>query len=543
MPPRHPRWFPLLPAALAPLLASAPAPAAAEGFREALVSVLGEAREVAVLAGEDEEDAPRLTRVGGSAAFRGAGSNNESQVWVMDPLDGGTFAFRDLGEDPSSLAAPAPGGGGGGGGGPVVLTRDADDPAARWRVEWAGEGAVRLRTAGGDGGGGLLTPGGDRATLTPAADAGGEARLLVKRLVSVGSPTITRTPDGTLYAYFYRRGKVPGRENVGEFHRSVDNGATWELRSELPPFYGPSLFVHGGVPSLIYGHHAELQLRQTRDGGATWETHTFATLDGESIESGGGGPVLVARGHLHFGFMDKSGGRKRGWPGLYRLRVASAPVDADLTDPASWTVSEPIAFPEDPARRGTRGGWLEPNLVEGPDGRVWLVARVDHLTEGNVAAVLKLSDDRTRIEFENRHPAPGDQTGFIDAAWAGSSNFYIEKDPLRGFYWVMCNPHWTTPPAAERHRYVRNRLSLYATRDLKNYVKVEDLVEDDLFDDPVVSTWMTGFQQPSFVLDGGVMHYVLRTGYGTFDNYHDANLITYHRVDALPEVDFDAPAD
>ena len=103
--------------------------------------------------------------------------------------------------------------------------------------------------------------------------------------------------------------------------------------------------------------------------------------------------------------------------------------------------SSPKAFPATPAVQGIRKGWLEPNCARGPDGRIWVIARVDHEPEGNVAALLKLSTDRKQLEFKNQYPAVKDETGFFHAPWAGSAKFHILFDDVSGRYLVMSNPY------------------------------------------------------------------------------------------------------
>ena len=315
-------------------------------------------------------------------------------------------------------------------------------------------------------------------------------------------------------------------------YASADDGQNWALRTQFnQDIYGPTLFVLGNAIHMLYldlDARNKLQIKKSTDHGSSWSNHEILSF-ADDIETGGGTDVLVKDGILYYGFVDKGG--PGGWPTQFRLRVASCPTNADLTVSANWTVTEPLGFPSSPAVSGTRNGWLEPNLAEGPDGRVWVVARVDKTSTGDVAAVLKVSTDRANLEFTNQYPAPGNETGFIHAPWAGSSKFHIVRDDTSGRWLAMSNPYLGAPSSDTRHPYVRNILALYETADLKNYDLVKTLVEDDSLEDWSQSSRRTGFQYPAFIIDGANLDYVCRTAYRTFDNYHDANMGTYHRLE------------
>ncbi len=56
-------------------------------------------------------------------------------------------------------------------------------------------------------------------------------------------------------------------------------------------------------------------------------------------------------------------------------------------------------------------------------------------------------------------------------------------------------------------------------------------MNDDSYEDWALSSWYTGVQYPAFVIDGSDLHYITRTAYRTFCNYHDANKAVYHRLE------------
>lgn len=78
--------------------------------------------------------------------------------------------------------------------------------------------------------------------------------------------------------------------------------------------------------------------------------------------------------------------------------------------------------------------------------------------------------------------------------------------------------------------YDRNELSVYSSSDMKSFKREAVIVSDDLLNDnDQVSVNFQGFQQPAFIIEGRNMTVISRTAYGSFDNYHDANIISTHR--------------
>ncbi len=344
---------------------------------------------------------------------------------------------------------------------------------------------------------------------------------------NVQSPYIVKGPDGSLLASF-KYLSVNG--NNGMLYASENEGKTWSLRHQFDEgVYGQTMFTLNDVLYMIYGSNTDpntLKLAKSMDNGYSWSGSVIAEMS-TNITSSGSAEV-IHNGILYYAFTD-SGGSTRGWD-RFRLRVASCSIDQDLTETGKWTVTEPMAFPVLPAVSRTVGGWLEPCCAVGPDGKIWVVARVDSIDTGDVAAILKVSDDRTQLEFENQYPAPGTETGFMDAPWAGSSMFQILYDDVSQRYLAVSSPYMGAPAPNSSNPYVRNILALYESFDLKNFRLVKTLINDDALEDWVQSSWHTGFQYPAFIIDGDTLRYVSRTAYRTYRDYHDANCGTYHEL-------------
>jgi len=62
------------------------------------------------------------------------------------------------------------------------------------------------------------------------------------------------------------------------------------------------------------------------------------------------------------------------------------------------------------------------------------------------------------------------------------------------------------------------------------------LMEDRHEKTPEESAWKTGFQYADWQFDGDDIIYLVRTAYSGAPNYHDANRITFGRVEDFLEI-------
>lgn len=470
------------------------------------------------------------------------------QQWYAYPLSNGRFYLRTI-KDSFYMGVDA-GGNELDAGDPVRLRSGANGSNLEWTAVPLADGKMAFQM----GNSGLFLSATSFANNTSLdvqiwQDASAQ-RWMLKNQEPLLSPFILKDSNGELLVFF-RDVLRSANRNRGFLYASSDGGKTWIERHAFEEnIYEPTLFIQNGALYMLYADWKTLKLKKSVDHGVSWSTHVMATYS-YPVETGGGGDVLILDGVLYWGFCEQGGSGP--WPEMFRLRAASCPVGADLTNPGNWTITDPLSFPSSPAIPGTRNGWLEPICVEGPDGQVWFVARVDKTPTGDATAILKISKDRTQLVFTNQYPAPGNETGFIYAPWAGSSTFHIVHDDISDRYLVMSNPYLGSPSASVRSPAARNILALYETTDLKNYQLVKTLVDDDSYEDWSQSVWRTGFQSPRFVIDGSSLKYVCRTAYKGFGDYHDGNMITYHELKNFREhlspageivwYRFDAPED
>jgi hypothetical protein len=149
--------------------------------------------------------------------------------------------------------------------------------------------------------------------------------------------------------------------------------------------------------------------RRSTDGGNTW-THPRDEQSGLLFRGGAYHtppnyhcapvPVCVVEGRIYRAFEDNT---PCDWPSGFQACVISADANADLLDASSWRISNKLAFDLNwaPAEWGAvaKAGWLEGNVVPGPDGGMWNVLRVNaRSTEQvgwpvwNKAALVRIED-------------------------------------------------------------------------------------------------------------------------------------------------------
>ncbi|HOF61352.1 MAG TPA: sialidase family protein [Candidatus Latescibacteria bacterium] len=355
----------------------------------------------------------------------------------------------------------------------------------------------------------------------------------------LGSPSIVRLPDGALLAthdYFGPGAPLnhEGQEFLTSVYRSEDNGRTWQHLQHLAGQYWSGLFVHNGAVYILgtSAHNEHIVIRRSTNGGYTWTTPVDDTT-GLLFRGGIGDnppgyhcapvPVLKAQGRIWRAFEDNDGTEvfARGFKAL----VISADENADLLHASSWRMTNRLKF--DQANRpagwgeveGGGMGWLEGNAVEGPDGRIWDILRVNSYPVLNKGAMVQVLDEGRRMVFD---PA----TGFIDLP-GGASKFTIRRDPQTGIYWMLSNDMEDgTRPVR------RNRLSLFSSSDLRTWTKRATLLEYH-GDDPAQAPKTTGFQYVDWQFDGDDIIYLVRTAYDGAHNFHDSNRITFGKVEGF----------
>jgi len=269
------------------------------------------------------------------------------------------------------------------------------------------------------------------------------------------------------------------------------------------------------------GRFKSLVIRKSTDGGMTWSHPTDAKnglIRADGMYHTAPMPVVEQNGRLWRAMEDMYPEIK--WGRNFRALTVSAEVDSDLLDAGSWTVS--TRLPGNPDwLNGDFGGWLEGNAVVDPDGHVVDILRVDYRKgDGEYAAIVRLSDDGTRGTF-----SPDDFVRFP----GGCKKFTIRRDAADGTYWTLSN---VVAKGYEDYNVerARNTLALMRSSDLRSWDITRTILHHPRIEDHA-------FQYVDWQFDGDDLIVASRTahddGLGGAHNQHDANFLTFHRVESF----------
>ena len=332
------------------------------------------------------------------------------------------------------------------------------------------------------------------------------------------SPALVRVPSGALIAGMdlYDRGTP---QNLTLLFRSEDNGVTWRYLCDLFPAYWGSLFMHRGVLYLLGTdtENGHVLIGASYDEGFTWTRPSMLFVGGCGKFSCGWQrqpmPVITHNGKIVTSVDYGS------WhsPTQYGIATMFAPEDADLLDPASWTISGITYY--DPNWPGTPAGGpvtlLEGSVYPAADGKLVNLLRVEMKNASpsfGKACLLELDPD-------NLGAAP-QFLKIIDMPTGANSRTHVLKDPVGGKYWGIGN--LVTDPETPR---MRNVLALTVSGDGYNW-RVAKILLDYRHLDPR----QVGFQYTSFIFDGEDILYLSRTAFNGANSFHDGNCQTFGAV-------------
>ncbi len=339
--------------------------------------------------------------------------------------------------------------------------------------------------------------------------------------IYIGSPTLAVLPGGTYIAAHDEFGPKSAYYTaaVTQVFRSTDRGASWHKISTIKGTLWSTLFVHNNNLYLMGVHHeySNLLIRRSTDGGVTWtdpkDSSTGLLAKGKYHTA----PVPVVEHDGRLWRCIEDAGGPGGWGKCFRALCVSAPVDSDLLNAKSWTMTNIV--PRDAAwLDGKFGGWLEGNAVLAPDGGIVDILRVDARPDWNFAAMIHISSDGREARFDP-------STGFIRMPGA-DKKFTIRHDDKSNLYWSLTNDILPQDAATVNSERTRNTLCLISSADLINWSTRCILLHHP--------DWNThAFQYVDWQIDGDDIIAVSRTafddGQGGAHTGHDANFLTFHR--------------
>jgi hypothetical protein len=287
----------------------------------------------------------------------------------------------------------------------------------------------------------------------------------------------------------------------------------------MPCFWG-RLFIHRGDVYMlsVNTEYGDLLIGKSSDGGKTFSA-PVTLLRGSNGKRGFEGvhknpqPVVEYNGRLYesleWGTWDnKAYG--------HAAMVMSAPVDADLLDPESWSFTEPVKFDH-----------FAPELEQLPMNTMTIEGCVTPAPDGKLYNIMRFGMENKVLAYEidqNDHDAPLKYSHLISmpTAW---SKFMIKKDTVSGKYYSIVTRSGDNDP------HFRNVLSLAVSDDMISWHIVTNLLDYGNCDKMKV-----GFQYVDFYFEGNDIIYLCRTGINNPNNYHDSNYQTFHRIKHFREL-------
>lgn len=337
-------------------------------------------------------------------------------------------------------------------------------------------------------------------------------------------------------------------------------GAKWRYAGNVSGLYWANLFAPPGERSLsaLYmmgvsgadgATDRAIVITRSTDYGESW------TRPSVLFPAGPGGrsyhcaptPTLIATdGRLYRGFeVDGTRGAL-----LARTRLAGAAAKpGGLLDRTAWELAVPLNWSAavlPPSWTG-RFGWQEGNAVEGLDGTVYDILRIDGQTNKtyNKAVVLRLEQPHDglptgagagRMVFDRIIDFPSCSSKFVirrdpGGIGAPAGKTAPESGAERKYYTLSTD---VTPTAVTQNTvYARNHLVLATSPDLFNWTTCATVLADDTGFDAVDSARFTGFHYVDWVFDGDDIVAAIRTGYRGSNTYHNANRMTTIRINGF----------
>lgn len=302
----------------------------------------------------------------------------------------------------------------------------------------------------------------------------------------------------SVYYVSYEISTVMNYEELSTFtvvKKSTDGGNTWTTVVEkIPNLRWASPFENRGSVYLL-GSDIDTGAAVIIRVGENGTYHKAILFKAEVVQGTSPGAVLHANGRIYK---------------AYHIASISASEDADLMNPASWTVSNRTNT-EALAQFGGEG-----SMVAGKDGEVY---QVMHTDKPQTAYILKLSADGKTYTA-----AKPDTSNIVQFPTCISKTSVI-YDAVSGKYLALSNICNT------QNKRQRNVLALVVSEDLYTWEIAEYLLVEREMVNPLYSTTMHAFQYADFKIDGDSLAVVVREAAGYTNTYHDGNYTTFYRVE------------
>ena len=322
------------------------------------------------------------------------------------------------------------------------------------------------------------------------------------------SPSLLRLDSGDLLASMdlYASGAP---QNLTLIYISHDNGASWEHRSEIFPCFWGKMFLSDGKLYMLgcSTEYGDVLIGRSDDNGKTWTKPTVLLRGCAHPRQVGWHrapmPVLIKDGRIMTDIQYGAWSEK-----VFCDAILSAPADSDLLDAENWVCTELFDAREhiSPLPEKIWGG-IEGNVIITPDGKV-----IDFLRFADRTALI--------LNYDPEDPEKEPELGSVIDFPATASKFNIVFDDVSGKYYAIVSYALDEPLTK------RNLLSLICSDDLTEWKLCRHLI-DRRNDDPK----LIGLQYVDFFIEGNDILYLCRTAVNGANNFHNSNLITFHKIE------------
>lgn len=316
--------------------------------------------------------------------------------------------------------------------------------------------------------------------------------------------------------------------------RSRDQGETWEQIGKIDGLRCATLFAYEGnlylLGLFITTAKDSMGICGTRsltDGAVVWSA--VSTIHCDFIEKSGHctpSPVLFANGRIYKAYEDSNVWAEEGGSmGAKKAFVLSCDLNDNLLNGSNWISSNYITITSDwvkeqigsttCAHHGTPA--LEGNMVQGPDGKIYNILRLNCEPQNGYAIRLELSADGTTLSYPEEYPV----IGFP----GGENKFSIRYDARSGYYLSLVNNN-----TAGWWPMQRNVLSLSVSKDLIHWEVVETILVDRTMLNFDVSMALHGFQYVDWCIEGDDIVFVVRETMGESQIFHNGYEMTFYRI-------------
>lgn len=345
----------------------------------------------------------------------------------------------------------------------------------------------------------------------------------------IGSPSICILPNGDYIASHDEFGPKSTEYKSAQtlIFKSSDKGKSWAKISQINGQFWSNLFLLKGDLYIMGTNkaHGNVVLRKSIDNGKTW-TNPYNADNGLILEGEyhtAPTPLLVHNGRV-WRAVEYATAQSDKWGERYSAVMLSAPVKSDLLKAKNWTRSNHIGF-DKTLLDGNFKAWLEGNAVVGRNGEVLNLLRV-HIppTLDEYTALIKVNKNGKKLTFnkEDFYKMPG-----------ASKKFTIRYDDKSQLYWTIVNYIPDSYKGKANPDRIRNFVAVATSTNLTEW-KVNKI----LFYHP--DNKKHGFQYIDWVVEGEDIIFVSRTAYddkeGGANDYHNANYLTFHRINNFKDL-------